>query len=416
MENQRRIGVLFMQSQEFFGADSQIHASIMRHLSRDRFDVHCAVPKDRDGAPAPSTERLRTVSQLTLRPTDFGTSLEGRRWSALIRMVPAVWSLLGLAWYVRRHRLTIVHCTEKPRDAIYGTAVAFLGGARCIIHVHVKAETWIRSGVRKAMRRAAALIGVSEFVAETIRDLGYEASRVHAVLNGLELDEWEDPTTDVADVRSEFGIGADAPLLVSAARLFRYKGQHDMLAALPAVKERFPAVRVLIVGKDDQRGYQGEQSYSDVLRGMCTELGLWDNVVFAGWRSDVKDLMAASDMYVMPSFEEPFGMVFIESMYLRRPVVALDNGGTREVVDNGGSGLLSAPGDVDAIARNIVRLLDDRELRLQMGEHGRQRVVELLNAERMTRDVEHVYESVAAPKRTRRSKASGDPSSSATPQ
>jgi glycosyltransferase involved in cell wall biosynthesis len=196
-------------------------------------------------------------------------------------------------------------------------------------------------------------------------------------------------------VRSEFGISADAPVLVSAARLFRYKGQHDLLAALPAVKDRFPEVRVLIVGQDDPRGFQGDQSYSDVLRGMCTELDLWDNVVFAGWRTDVKELMAASDLYVMPSFEEPFGMVFIESMYLRRPVIALDNGGTREVVDNGGSGLLSEPGDVEAISGNIVRLLEDRDLRVQMGEHGRRRVVELLNAERMTRDVERVYDSIA---------------------
>jgi glycogen(starch) synthase len=311
-------------------------------------------------------------------------------------MLPSVVSLIGLTWYVRRNQIRVVHCTEKPRDAVYGQIVAVLGGARCVIHVHVKAEDWISSGVRRAMSRAAALIGVSEFVAQSIRDMGYERSKVYAVLNGLELEEWEKLDLDPDGIRSEFGLASHARVIVSAARLFRHKGQHDLLAALPAVKERFPDVRVLIVGQDDPRGYLGEQSYSEVLRALCDELDLWGNVIFTGWRSDVSSFMAASDIYVMPSFEEPFGMVFIESMFLERPVVALDNGGTREVVEHGRSGLLSEPGDVDAIAMNIIRLLGDDESRRSMGRYGRQRVIDTFNAERMARDVERVYATLLA--------------------
>lgn len=399
MSDDRPIGVLFMQSQEFFGADSQIHASIMRHLDRSRFEVHCAIPRDRDGTPCQSAEAMRQVPDLRLRPTDFGASLgEGSRrevlTSSLRRAVPAIWSLLGLAWYVRRHRIRIVHCTEKPRDAMLGTVIAALGGARCVIHVHVKVEGWMRSGVRRAMGRASALIGVSEFVAQSIRDLGCDPSRVSAVLNGLEIDEWSDAGIDTEAVRRELGVPFDAPLIVSASRLFRYKGQHDLLAALPEVKRRFPDVRVLIVGRDDPRGHPGEESYSAALHRMCDELDLRDNVIFTGWRSDVRALMAASDIYAMPSFEEPFGMVFTEAMYLRRPVVALDNGGTREVVEHGRSGLLSDAGDIEALARHIVQLLSDPALRAEMGEQGRRRVEEHLNSDRMARDVERVYERV----------------------
>ena len=398
----KRIGVLFMQSQDFFGADSQIHASIMRHLDRERFDVHCAVPKDRGGKPSASAVAVRKIPDLSLRPTDFGPSLDaGSRaefaLGALRRGAPAVWSMLGLVRYIRRHEIRVVHCTEKPRDAIFGSLVARLAGAECVIHVHVKAENWIRSAVRRSMHRAAALIGVSEFVAGSIRELGYDSDKVVAVLNGLEVAEWADADDiDGAAVRREFDISPEVPLLVSAARLYRYKGQHDLLAALPAVKARVPDVKVLIVGEDDPRGFPGEASYSEVLRGLCDELDLWDNVVFTGWRTDVRALMVASDLYVMPSFEEPFGMVFIESMFLRRPVVAVDNGGTREVVDNGGSGLLSAPGDIEGLSENLLALLEDPERRALMGEHGRERVLTLLNSERMTREVEDVYELVVS--------------------
>lgn len=397
----QRTGVLFMQSQEFFGADSQIHASVMRHLPRDRFEVHCAVPADPDGSGVASVEALRSVPDLHIRPTDFGPSLEDvdradARRRLVRRGIPMSWSLLGLATYVRRNDIRIVHCTEKPRDAILGSLVARLGGAECVIHVHVKAAPWLRDGVQRAMRRSAALIGVSDFVAESIRDLLGEGDRTHAVLNGLELDEWVAPERPVGEVRASLGIEPEAPVIVSASRLFRHKGQHELLEALPSIRDSFPDVRLLIVGADDPRSAPGEGSYSDLLHTMCDDLGLNEHVIFTGWRSDVRELMAASDLYAMPSFEEPFGMVFIESMYLRRPVVALDNGGTREVVDHGGSGLLCQRGDTAALAANVVKLLSDGELRRQMGDHGHERVANYLNSERMASEVADVYESVLA--------------------
>jgi glycosyltransferase involved in cell wall biosynthesis len=391
--------VLFVQSQEFFGADSAIHASIMRHLDRGRFEVHCAIPMSTSGEPCPAASRISAIPDVVVRPTDFGPSAEDRSRRLLVRELirrgpRAAWSLVALGLHVRRQRIAIVHMTEKPRDAVYGTLVAMIGGARRVIHVHVKAETWIRRSVRLAMRRAHALIGVSAFVADTIVDLGYDRARVHAVLNGLELDEWSDEV-DGTPVRAEFGIPRDAPLIVSASRLFRWKGQHELLQALPQVKREFPGVRVLIVGENDPRASVADD-YRGELASLVEQLDLHHNVVFTGFRRDVRAIMAASDVYCMPSFEEPFGMVFTEAMALCRPVVALDNGGTREVVAHGSSGLLSPPGDIEALAGNLTRLLGDRALRQEMGANGRRRVVDHLNAKRMTRDVEVVYDRVLA--------------------
>jgi glycosyltransferase involved in cell wall biosynthesis len=303
-------------------------------------------------------------------------------------------SLIGLAWYVRRNSISVIHCTEKPRDVIYGSLVALLGGARCVIHVHVKAETWIRWIARVAMRRAAGLIAISEFVAQSIRDLGYAPSRVFTVLNGLELEEWVEQVPDAGTVRDEFGITPDCPVIVSASRLFRYKGQHELLAALPAVKMQFPRIKLLIVGEDDPRGYPGGNLYSEELRALSAELGLDDNVVFTGFRRDMPALLSACDVYAMPSFEEPFGMVFTEAMALERPVVALNNGGTKEVVVNEVTGFLSEPGDTAALATNLLRLLENPPLRTQMGRAGRQRVVDYLSASRMAERVAHVYDRI----------------------
>lgn len=388
-----RIGVLFMQSQEFFGADSQIHASVMRHLSRDDFAVHCAIP----AAACPAADVAASIPDVQLRVTDFGPTTEGvtriRMLIALVREgLPAIWSLVTLARYVRGHRIRIIHCTEKPRDTIPGYVVARLGGAKLVVHVHVKAETWLRPTVRRVMHHADALIGVSEFVAESIRELVGPGADVWAVPNGLEIENWSDPEFDGGSLRAELGIAPGAPVVVSASRLFRFKGQHELLAAIPKVKEAgFADVRVVIVGADDPRTVPGEGSYSDLLHRVSDELGLRDNVVFTGWRSDVRELMLLSDVYAMPSFEEPFGMVFVEAMFLRRPVLALANGGTVEVVEHERSGLLSPPGDIERLAANLIRLLGDPELRARMGEHGHRRVAEVLNAERMADDVARVY-------------------------
>ena len=227
--------------------------------------------------------------------------------------------------------------------------------------------------------------------------MGFESSKVRAVHNGLELSNWPAEPVDATGVRAEFDVASDAPLLVTASRLFHWKGQHLILQALPAVKRRFPDVKLLIVGNDDSRAHPGDWTYSAELRRLVEELDLERNVVFTGWRTDVVRLMSAADLYVMPSFEEPFGMVYIEAMALQRPVVALDNGGAKEIVDHGGSGLLSPPGDVDSLADNISQLIADPELRRLMGKRGRARVIERFTSANMTEAVAAIYEELVAP-------------------
>src|SRR5262249_54044754 len=153
-------------------------------------------------------------------------------------------------------------------------------------------------------------------------------------------------------------------LILSVARLFRWKGHFELLRALALVKREYPSVRLAIVGSD----YPADSGTTLMLKEHARELGIGENVVFTGQRSDVGLLLAACDIFSLPSFEEPFGLVFAEAMAMKRPVVALTNGGTPEVVVHGKCGLLSPPGDIDALAGNLLRLLRDASLRTQFGE------------------------------------------------
>src|SRR5882724_971778 len=186
-----KINVLFMQSQSYFGSDSMIHSLIMKHLDRDRVSVHVAVP-DED---CPSYQALSTIADLHMRPTEFGptrnveTNIE--KIQQLMRAAPALSSLGGLAAYAKKHRIHIVHGTEKPRDSLYGLLLARVIGAPAITHMHVKIEDWISPMVRWAMKHNDALIGVSEFVARSAIAKGYSAEKAYYVLNSLDASKWD---------------------------------------------------------------------------------------------------------------------------------------------------------------------------------------------------------------------------------
>src|SRR3977135_2958841 len=228
--------------------------------------------------------------------------------------------------------------------------------------------------------------GVSSHTARTFVQAGYRPDRVHAVLNAIEPSRW-DPSLDPAPGRTSLGVPDGAPLIVSIARLFRGKGHFELLRALALVKRTYPNVRLAVVGSD----YPADSGTTHMLKEHARELGIGENVAFTGQRSDIALLLAACDIFSLPSFEEPFGLVFAEAMAMKRPVVALTNGGTPEVVEHGKCGLLSAPGDIDALAANLSRLLGDPALRTQFGEYGRSRVEEHFTPQRMASDFAALY-------------------------
>jgi glycosyltransferase involved in cell wall biosynthesis len=386
-----------MQSQTFFGADSQIHALLMERLCKTA-EVHVALNYGESGqkpAPAAAVERIAGVH---IRPTHFGASLfEVSKRERLVKGLqlglPAVFSLFGLWHYIRKHQIQIIHCTEKPRDAFFGAVLAKLSGAKCIIHLHVKAEGWLDRKVQWAMRKADAVVGVSAFVAQSISAMGFPPGKTHFVHNSLVVSQW-DPDTDGTAIRQEFAVAPTTPLLLIASRLFSWKGHTELLRALALVKKEGCDFKLLVVGDDDPRAHPTHSSFSAELKILAQELGLQENIIFTGHRTDMPQLMAACDVFTMPSFEEPFGMVFVEAMAMKKPVIALDNGGSQEVIRHGETGLLSAPYDIEQLAANIQALIVNKDLRTHMGECGRRRVEEHFNPRKMSADMLKIYHHV----------------------
>ncbi|MET0790903.1 MAG: glycosyltransferase family 4 protein [Polyangiaceae bacterium] len=388
--------VLFLHSatRPPLGADTWIHTLIMRHLDRSQHEVHVACAPGPTSQPTPTLEAVRAIADLHVHEINLGPELFARskmgRLRAAIDTTPAIWNMASLVSYVRKHEIQIVHTSDRPRDALASAVLAKITGAKCIIHVHVTYGDWMNRMLRWSMGRADALIGVSNFVARSlVQGGGYSAAKTHSVLNAIDLERWN-ADVDRLDARRELGIAPDAPLLICVARLFPAKGQDKIVHALAQLRTEFPGMKALIVGQD----YPPGTHYSEELKALAEKLGVAGSLVFTGLRKDVARLIASADLLVMPSFEEPFGLVYAEAMAMRRPVVAYDDGGTPEVVDHGKSGLLSPRSDDSALSKNIATLIRNPELRREMGEYGRKQAETRFHPARLAEDVARVYTEV----------------------
>jgi glycosyltransferase involved in cell wall biosynthesis len=389
-------GVLFLQSQSFLGADSTLHAQLMRHLDRSAVEVHVALTTEPASNPAASAPRaIGAIPDLRIRPMSFGPSIHGADRIARLKLslggIGLAASLLGLAAYIRRHHIRIIHGTEKPRDALYGVLLGKLTGARSVIHMHVAYGDWMSRTTRWALENADCVVAISQFVARSLVDAGIAPERIRVVPNALDLSAW-DATIDGGVIRRELGLSQAAPVVGIISRLFRWKGHAYLVDALAIVKREFPDVRLVIVGEDDPRAsWEHGGTFTSKLEDQAEQLGVADNIIFTGFRTDVPQLLAAFDVFAHPSWEEPFGMVFLEAMAMHKPVVAWASGGAPEVIVHGETGLLAPRESVADLAGAMIALLRDRELRTRLGTAGRQRVERLFTAEIMAERMLEAY-------------------------
>ena len=218
----------------------------------------------------------------------------------------------------------------------------------------------------KYLRGVDKYAAISYAVRDALLDAGIPAERVAQVPSGVDPARFEDVAP--ADLKSDCGFPADARIVGVVGHLVdAHKGQKDFLVASAAVAARYPEARFVLVGEGRDRRALEQQA---------AQVGVADRVSFTGFRSDVPAVLAALDVFVMPSRYEALGTSAIEAMMAGLPVVGAGVGGLREVIDDGVTGLLVAPGEPDALAQAIGRLLADQALRHRMGAAGKQRAHE----------------------------------------
>ena len=283
--------------------------------------------------------------------------------------------LLGLVQTLRRRRVEVVHSHDFMM-AVYGAAAAGVLRRPLVITMHggrYFAGRWSRRmALRWAAGRAAAAVAVSGALqADLAAVLRLPRDVIRVLPNGIR------PTAGSPDgMRRELGIGAEEPLIVAIGNLYPVKGHLVLLQALRALREdpAFARCHVAIAGRGEEEA---------ALRAYAATRGLAQYVHLLGYRADVADLLAAADVFALPSRSEGVPLALLEAMFAGKGIAASAVGGVPEVVTSEREALLVPPEDPASLASALARLLGDRALRDGLGEAARRRAERAFTVETM---------------------------------
>jgi glycosyltransferase involved in cell wall biosynthesis len=221
-------------------------------------------------------------------------------------------------------------------------------------------------------RAVDVVIAISEGVREALVRGGVRPERIRVVPSGIDPDAMRATGGAGEAHRRAWGIAPDDVLVLTLGALERRKGHAILLAATRRLAATHPRLRYVFCGAGSEEA---------ALRRLAGPLGA--AVLLAGQQTDVAGCLAAADIVAMPSLKEGLGVAALEAMAAERPVVASRAGGLVEVVVDGESGLLVAPGDAAPLAEALAVLAADPALRRRLAEAGRRRVLARYTAARM---------------------------------
>jgi glycosyltransferase involved in cell wall biosynthesis len=402
------IHVLILNTQASLRADVSVHVSLARAL--DRRHVRVSVATNRFEAPGASARAaFAAIPDLRLSSLDLGRPVSSQRgiarWKAILNNLRSATTLVPLAQWCRRHGVNIVHVTERPRDAVFGLALARLAGCACVIHAHTTFYPHARSMSASVsdwvLGHADAVVGVSRFTADSYWQHGVVArERVFAVNNAVDCATLAaEPEPDARmRMRQRFDLPSAAPVVGSVGRLMRGKDQATLLEAFAAVRERIPDARLVLAGSAADIAPDGRGDYRDYLIRRADELGIDESVVFTGFlaHEEMPALYAALDVFAHPCVEEPFGLVVVEAMARQVPVVAVNAGGIPAIVRPGTDGLLVQPREPQALAEAIGHLLGDEATARRLARAARERVLAAFTPHVQAQAMLEVYRAILA--------------------
>ncbi len=305
--------------------------------------------------------------------------------------------VLKLSRYLRENRVDILH-THTINSNFYGRLAGALSGVPVVTTVHsymIDELSGLNANTRKAMmlfridKLMAPLtkrfIAVSPGIRGRLLENGVEPGKISVVTHGIEMPRL-DVKDDIAKLRGALGLKGSSFVVAIAGRLVELKS-HNIFLKAAAILAGEP-------GRDIEFLIVGDGPLMEKLKAMSRSLGIEERVRFTGWRTDMENIYPAIDALALCSSTESQGLVLVEAMAYRKAVVATDVNEVGKTVINEKTGLLIPPGDADALAEGIKRLMDDRSLRERLGEEGRVFAEENFSVKKMAENIIKAYRDV----------------------
>jgi len=355
--------------------------------------VHVLTPGAEEQAFTDGLVSVHTITQAYLPLIDRlvpGTGANWRVGQAMLRLVKEHaldivelpnWEALGLYFCLRRPCPVVVRLYTSSLDSarINGGPVDRLG------RWEIRREAWLT-------RAADALVTHSEVHGAAVANyVGVVPSTIAIVPLGIPVDlEFERPPPPQHRLS-----------IVYLGRLERRKGTIDLLRAIPEVVKQVPEVHFTLIGAD-RRHCPGGRTHAEFAADELPR-DVQDHISFLGElpTPEVDRWLQSADLFVAPSLYESFGLIFLEAMRWQTPVIGTRTGGIPEIIQDGVTGALVAPGSPRELAAKMVELLNDDAQRARLGLAGRRRVEEHFSVERMAQRVSRFYADTLNARRRR---------------
>lgn len=288
-----------------------------------------------------------------------------------------------LVQFLKAERPDIVHCHSRRGADMLGGLAASLADVPAVVSRRVD-NTEMRLMAALRYRPFRKVIAISETIATVLRESGIEPGRIVVIRSAVDTDAMR-PAVDCEAARRAFGLDDDAIVVAAAGQLIERKGHRYLLEAFAAIRGRCPRLRLLVFG-------EGELDAD--LRAQAASLGLDGIVQFAGFRDDLDAFVGCFDIFAHPALSEGLGVAALKASAAGLPVVAFAAGGLVEAVDDGRTGVLVEPADVDALAAALASLAENPAQRRAMGDAGRERMQKEFSVATMAAAHDALYASL----------------------
>lgn len=346
-----------------------------KYTDRARFDPRMVFFEERRGFHERSMKLF----------ADHGVPVQLIPWGASRNLPGAVSKLIGM---IRQAGPCLLHAHDVRSDF-----VALLAGRLTGTPVVISNHAWHAVGFKRTLQenlrarwlaRADIVINVSEDThRETLRR-GVPAGKSIALYSGLDLEPYRRLPTR-AEARAQLGIPLDAPVISNVARTWPEKAIGALIEAAARLRPKYPTLRVLQVGD----GVLDAELKADVER-----RGLQDCVHLLGFRADYMNIMAASDIFALPSLAEGMPMVIYSAMAMGMPIVASNVSGLRDTLEHEKNALTIRPGDPTDLVEALDRLIANPQIAQQIGAEARRVMEARFSAESAVKQLEAVYAKV----------------------
>ncbi len=358
-------GILFVENTaDLVGGGQQSLLGLLKFLDRERYAPKVVFPDQ-----GPLSDQVQSLGVPV-----FFNQMGTLKTLNLPKVLGSIWRLMGI---IRNEGIDIVH-TNASRTTLYAGLASRMCGVALVWHVRIAMQESFYD--RILYHLAGKVIAISHAVAARFpyKD---RHQRVSVIYNGIDLDAFF--MVDASQFRKRFQL-ENKFVIGQVGQIHPLKGQEYLILALKELSKSFPQIHCLIVGTPTE--YQKE------LEEMVHRLRMDSYVSFTGWQGDIREVMSALDILVVPSHTEGFGRVLIEGMACERPIVAFSVDAIPEVIASGETGLLVEKGDVHGLVSSMHTLITDKALRMKLAKQGNESVRRRYNIKENVRKTQEVYE------------------------